>query len=274
MKINRKNLIKVIVALVAFFALITALAYCNQAKAQEQEQLPMYVPDRPGIGYNAYSIGIGHFAYEASFGMIPDYIYMTNTVRYQAVKHLELRFGMDLIGSDRNIGEPKAIRGCNIGIKMPLWEGVKWLPDAAVIATVVLPNTGDPNYAPTHYVPVFTVALQKSVGNFIFIGNAGMFSDAFTKIGNYSYLNPYSINEKIQGSYSFAVNYIIGNTGIFCETYGFYGNDIKPYAAIDFGGNYVINPNFIVDASMSLNYVTGLKSSFINFGFGWRIHNN
>lgn len=246
-----------------------------------------YAADRPGMGYTPYLVGLNQIDYNVSVGHayyapsnceMHNQFYMTNSFRYGAFKHLELRIGVDVGAYTRenySSGElMSGVRALTVGVKIPIIRDVKWLPDIGILAQTQLPDIGITPYTIANYIPSASVLLQKQFGKFYAVGNVGVLWDALTGDGCY-YMHPWSTDTYTQGSYSLAVGYyILDNVGIFFETYGYYSMHTEPLASCDFGLFVGITPELQWDLSGGCNYKYGRDYSFINTGIAWRIPHN
>jgi hypothetical protein len=241
-----------------------------------QNEYPFF-PDRPGFSCNARLVGLHRLDYETSFGYSLNFgdvdgtdgindghnlLYNTNLVRFGVAKHLEVRFGMDFGHlSIENESVVQGIKGMSFGVKILIVKDLKYLPDVGILGQINLPKVGNEDYFATpEYSPQLVLLLQKGFGNFLLLGNVGMFYDGFD-------------NSKVQGLYSLDICYnILPTFGTFVEMYrlGSYGN----YG--DFGFNYFITDNLQVDISCGnkieefQNNIIFPKSFYANGGLAWR----
>lgn len=278
---SKKRLLTIIIgAGISLFVLIVIMVLMAISSMKASAQEP-YVADRPGMAVSAYSVGLHQLDYETSLYSF-QYVngldltttrMQTNSFRYGAFKHLELRAGVNLTNMELSDGTMiNGFRDVNLGIKMPFIRNHPYLPDIALFGTVILPNTGNVEFTPTTYLPSGALLLQKSFGPVTLIANGGVMWDSFTAIG-YSLNNPNSINRMIQGTYALAMYVFVQDMGFFMETYGYYAGNILPYSAFDMGVAAMLKKNLQLDMSMGVSYDKGFDNSFFNLGLGWLIPN-
>jgi hypothetical protein len=185
-------------------------------------------------------------------------MYNTNLIRFGVLKNLELRFGMDFGHLSNSVG---GIKNMSLGIKVPIIQDLKYLPDIGILGQFNLPKIDDNYFTTPQYTPQGILLLQKGFGKLLLLGNIGFFYDG----GYYNDENKPIVDQSIQGIYSLAVCYsLTPKLGTFVECYrvGSYGS----YG--DLGFNYFINDNLQLDVSFSNQF-----DGTINGGIAWRFKN-
>jgi len=228
-------------------------------------QSDIYMPDRPGFTYNTHLVGLHQmdlefgFGYQyMNFGDKTNIFYNTTAIRYGAFKWLEFRYQMDFGNVSSPTINEAGVRGASIGMKFPIYTNDSIL-SIALVTACYLPNIGKPYFAVPNYAPSVTLALQKSFGNFLLLGNSGVMWNG---------IDPFAY-----GTASVALYYFPTKFGYFIETFCMYSDRTEPLNIADFGFVYSITDNIIMDFSVGLNYVTGFDDCFINAGLAWRIPN-
>jgi hypothetical protein len=218
-----------------------------------------FSPDRPGFSNGAYSVGLHRTDYESGwgyngFGCYPiNQLCNTNLFRFGMYKHLEFRFGTDF-GDLLTNSQIAGIKALYFGVKIPIIQDIKYLPDIAILGMLNLPNIGKPEFSIPDHSPQGSLILQKGFGKFTVLGNVGILYDG---------INPYS-----QGFYCINLGYsITSKFGSFIESYSFFSSKTSPFIYGDLGFNYFITDDFQFD----LSYGSGMSTVFINCGFSWRI---
>ena len=224
-----------------------------------------YYPDRPGYSYFTHLVGLHQMDVEmgygynyTNYGEKSNLFYNTNVIRYGAFKFLEFRYQIDFGGVSTPSISQSGVKGVLVGAKVPIYTNDSII-SIGIIGNCYLPNLGKPYFAIPNYSPSVILALQKSIGKFILVGNSGVLWDG---------INPYS-----QGTASFAIWYIPSKFGCFAETMCLYSNKNSPMNCGDVGVVYYLTDNIVADFSCGLNYVSGLNNFFVNSGISWRIPN-
>lgn len=231
----------------------------------------IYIPDRPGYTYNSHLIGLHQIDVELGFGYNymnfgekTNVFYNTTAIRYGAFKHLEFRYEIDFGSIYTPSFNQSGVKGVTVGFKTPIYTNDSII-SVAIIGGCYLPNIGVPYFTIPDYSPSLTLALQKSIGKFVILGNTGVVWNGFGPDGipvNYG-----------QGYSSLAIYYFPSRFGCFVETYCMYSTKTNPMNCGDAGILYCITDDIIWDFSFGLNYVSGLNNSFVNSGISWRIPN-
>jgi len=235
-----------------------------------------YVPDRPGICNSPYLVGLHQIDFESGIGYnyyAPDNVfYNTYLFRYGMFKHLEIRGDIDF-GFTHSINNTNysGVKAITLGVKIPIINNIKYLPDVGLMGGIMLPNINKA-YTPIDYLPAITLLLSKNIKNITIASNVGIFWDGHDNSEDFFIINPYSIDNSAQFSYSIMIGYSIKKLQFFVETYGFMSNS-KPYSGCDGGISYFLTPELQMDFSIGLNYIIGLNNSFIGAGIAWRIPN-
>jgi len=235
-----------------------------------------YTADRPGYSNSPYLVGLHQLAIESGFGCnltetpTSKTFYNQNLFRYGMFKHLEFRAQIDF-GATSSDTSFYGVKTINLGFKIPIIRGYKYLPDIGILGTVALPKVGNLLYSSSDYTPALTLLLQKNFSNFSLGCNAGVFWDSHTIYEDSPFINPYSTGHYIQGSFSLIASYAIQNVSIFAESYEFYSVKTNPYIAFDMGFAYSILPKLQFDISVGSNLK--LDNSFVAIGIAWRIPN-
>lgn len=260
-------------AKIATAILMLMVMFFTSANNVNGQTVYPYQPDRPGMAAGAYSVGLHRLDYEGNVNYAR---YFTNTTasfnsqfRYGMFNHLEIRGGFSAQYSE--YVHTWGLNNFNLGCKIPIIRDTSTFPAIAILGSAVMPNIGDKSFAVTQYLPSASLIVQKTFGASCIIGNIGLMSDSHAPDGSF-FMNPNSINHKVQGTYSLAFYKYYGGLGVFMETYGFYGaGSSKPYGAFDLGATFMINENITTDVSFGASYEEGINISFFNWGLGWLI---
>jgi len=221
----------------------------------------IYIPDRPGFTYNTHLVGLHQMDVEFGFGysyLLGDRrFYNTTAIRYGAFKFLEFRYQMDFgnVTNDSNLNL-SGIERATIGVKLPIYTNDKIL-SVAIVGSTYLPTLG--YWATTEFAPSLTLALQKSFGKCLLLGNSGIMWDG--------------IDPRGKGTASLALYYFPTKFGFFIETFCMYSNYSTSLNLFDFGMVYCVTDDLMLDLSAGMNYVDTWDDAFINCGLAWRIPN-
>jgi hypothetical protein len=202
-----------------FLSLLMSVVFSTLLFSQDTTLYPFF-PDRPGYSNNSRLVGLHRTDFETSFGYNSQYptslgdqpvFYNTNLFRFGMYKHLEFRFGMDIGYLSTVTPQVFGVKALSFGIKIPIVKDLKYFPDIAILGQVNFPNIGKPEFVIPLYSPQCVLLLQKSIGNFMVLGNVGIFYDGFNTYG--------------QGLYSVCLSYnITPKFGTFIETYSFFSS--------------------------------------------------
>jgi hypothetical protein len=187
--------------------------------------------------------------------------FATSLLRYGLVDGVELRLSGAYIqeqtqylkGADTRTG----MEGLNIGAKFHLAEEEGIIPQAGLIASVIIP-LGDKYFTEDEFVPGFVFAAAHSVTDWAAISyNLG------TNIRK---------NQNSLYRYSLAIGFQpLKKIGIFGEIFGIMKKKSIPAHAIDFGMTYLVVRNIQLDTSYGFAITDIAADSFFNFGLSWRI---
>lgn len=219
-----------------------------------------YNADRPGVSNSPYIVGHHNIAFESGIGYSKGAYSNQTLFRYGALKNLEMRTELDFYHATSNRVTYSGLNNIIIGLKVPIFQGKKKIPDIAILGNLTLPKTGTPT-------PSFALLLQKKCDDISFGCNAGIFWDNTTYAG--PIINPYSTGKYAQGFYSFIIEYDILKSSVFVEAYGFYSKQLVPYRGLNIGVTYMITPELQVDLCYGNDIE--MNNSLISGGIAWRL---
>ncbi len=237
-----------------------------------QDNYPGLVTDRPDQTESAVVVPLHSLQIETGFvrevnkmGEVSyiDYAYNSTLLRYGLLNMLELRLGMEYLGS--RVEELHAINRDNgfgaltTGLKYQLMDEEGLKPGLAFLGNLDLPFTASEEFKSDHLVAGVRVALSQSLSDRFSVGyNLGTEWDGNSDAAAWFY----------------SVSLGIGLTeklGMFAESYGLLLKNMDDNHLLDAGFTFLILPNLQADLSGGIGLNKSAIDNFISFGFSYRI---
>jgi len=255
--------------------LILGIFFSLSVFAQEQNDVPGLVTDRPDQTESATIVPKGHFQIETGFvlqgdesGKIKgqDLALFTTLLRYGVNKNFELRVGSAFLNSTQEFDGTET---SDVSGLAPLFFGVKFkmldenglVPKMAFLVTTEFPNTGAKEFSPEYNTSDLRFNIEYSLTDRLGLGaNLGARWDGS--------------NPQAKGVYSLVFGYgLTDKLSAFIESYGFLPQEQKPDHRLDAGITFKLKDNLQLDASGGVGLSEISPDYFINAGLSWRIPN-
>lgn len=260
MTIN-KYLLLICLFVLSFFALAQSDYSEMVTDRPDQTESAQVVPMKSlqietGFVRERYKIG------EASY---VDYAFNSTLLRYGLLKKLELRLGLEYLGSrieDIQSNESDLKNGLGAlltGIKYKILEEDGLKPGLALLGNLAFPFTSKEEFKSDHTAAGLRLALSQSLSDRFALGyNLGGEWDGDSDVTAWFY------------SISLGIG-LSDKLGMFIESYGLIPNRDEAVHLVNAGFTYAILPNLQADISAGLGLNDTAIDNFIGFGLSYRI---
>ena len=242
--------------LLIFFLFFTSLCFSQKIKPLEadrpdQTETPAIVP----IGMFQAETG---FTFQKNDSQSRTFSLPSTLWKYGITNNIELRLITEFVYEKTNNQKTSGLTPVFIGFKINLCEEKGLLPKTSFIGHVSLSNAAYSNYKTNFSAPEFRFTMQHTLSEKMSLGyNLGCEWDGFTSVPTYVYTltTGYSITE---------------NLGSYIELFGFVPENDRANHNFDGGLTYLINDNFMIDASSSIGLTDNAPEHYFALGFSIR----
>jgi len=255
--------------------LVLGILFSFSVFAQQEENIPDLVTDRPDQTESATIVPKGHFQIETGFVFQGDESgnvkeenlgLLTTLVRYGVNKNFELRMGSAYLSTKQKTDgtETSDISGLAplfLGIKIKMFDESGLIPKMAFLVTTEFPNTGAKEFSPEYNATDLRFNMEYTLTERLGMGiNLGSRWDGSSPKpeGIYSLVFGYGVTDKISA---------------FIESYGFLPKEEKSDHRMDTGITFLLLDNFQLDASVGVGLSEISPDYFVNAGISWRFPN-
>lgn len=238
-----------------------------------QDAYPGLVTDRPDQTESSAVVPLKAFQIETGFMMETDhtdvfenrsFAWNTTLVRYGLLHNLELRLGMEYLGSHTDhlisgSGSASGLGPLYTGLKINVLEEAGAVPEVAFLAGLTLPFLASEAFQPQYTAPDMRIAVSHTLSEMLSLAyNLGAEWDGDSAVPGYFYSAALGIG-------------VTGNLGMFVETYGLLYGDGDAEHMLDAGFTYLVLPDLQVDLSAGIGINEHAIDNFISFGLSYRI---
>lgn len=237
-----------------------------------QDDNPELVTDRPDQTESAVVVPLHSLQIETGFvrefnkmGNITyvDYAFNSTLLRYGLLKKLELRVGMNYLGSRvedfRSSVSKSGFGALNTGLKYQLLDEEGLKPGVAFLGNLAFPFSASDEFKSDQIAGGLRVALSQSLSEKFSLGyNLGTEWDGNSDAAAWFY------------SVSLGIG-LTDKLGMFAESYGFLLKDMDNNHLLDAGFTFLILPNLQADVSGGFGLNKSAIDNFISLGFSLRI---
>jgi hypothetical protein len=248
--------------------LLVFLSFPILIVAQTNEDLTIS-PDRPGVGTPPSLVPKKHFQFETGFlyekassdGITTKTCsYNQSLFRYGLFSFAELRLSSDFTKTKVEwSGNDTTYTGfgpINLGTKISLFEGQKFIPEIALMVNVILPKTGKKQYQTTNAAPSVYLLFQNSLTDKLSLGyNIGLEWDGESNkpVTFYAVTLGYGFTDKLSA---------------YIENYGYFISGDNAFY-FDAGLAYLLTNKLQLDVYGGIDAKGVNKDAQFNVGLAW-----
>lgn len=251
----------------------TLLLMMIAVSTKAQKTTPELITDRPDQTESSSVVPLKSLQVETGFVMenknnkffeTKSYAYNTTLLRYGLFSNLELRFGLEYLGSIKKITSDteKKYSGLSplyTGFKVSILEEKGWMPEIGFIGAMELPFTADKVYKPSYPAANMRFAFSHTLSDMLSLGyNLGAEWDGDSAVPAYFYSIALGIG-------------ITEKFGMFLESYGLVQEEDQSEHLLDMGFTYLLVPNLQFDISGGVGLNNQAIDNFISAGLTFRL---
>lgn len=231
-------------------------------------QLPKIDTDRPDQTESCFLVPKGFVQFESGFDMQQNdpsdrgFVLPTLLSKYGVTKRFELRLISTISRYTAEVVPARkyqfAVLPFEIGAKVGLWNGKKWIPGTTLLFHFMLPKPASKEFQTNHIAPNFRFSMQNGISRVCALGyNVGMEWDGFSSVPAYIYtVSPgFDLSEKWY---------------CYVEAFGSLKKGGSPEHSIDGGVAYYITPNLKVDLSSGSGISQAAPDWYVSVGCSFR----
>jgi len=230
---------------------------------EEKKELPLSA-DRPDQTETSVLVPKGMFqmengfSYEKTNGNESEWMTLSTLIKYGVNDNFELRLIAEYTTLRSATDTVSGLLPIKLGIKAKLTDEKGAVPAISLLGHLLLPNTASKNLKAEYYAAEFRIAAQHTLSDKFNLGyNIGAEWDGETPDATFIYTltTGASITEKL---------------GAFVEVYGFAPEDDAANHNFDAGLTYLLNNDFMIDASCGVGLTENAPDYFLSAGFSFR----
>ncbi len=237
------------------------------------QQYPELVTDRPDQTESSAVVPRKTLQIETGFVTEKDrsadvitrsYAYNSTLLRYGLLENMELRLGLEYLGTTTDDSGTREIDISGfgplyIGFKLKILEEEAWIPEAALLGNLTLPFTANQAYKPPHTGGGLRFALAHTLSERLSLGyNLG------------AEWNGRDVNPEYFLSASLGIG-ITSRLGAYAEIYSPIPEKVAALHMVDAGLTFLITPNFQLDVSGGIGLNDAAPDHFLSCGLSWQI---